>query len=85
MRLALIPQGFTARGCYLHYVPTNWLPQKDSHRHFAGFKPVFSALEYWSERSAIRTCARLFPIPRDASLSTLWRNKMAAGGGFAPP
>ena len=30
MRLALIPQGFTARGCYLHYVPTNWLPQKDS-------------------------------------------------------
>jgi hypothetical protein len=33
MRLALIPQGFTARGCYLHYVPTNWLPQKDSHLH----------------------------------------------------
>jgi len=21
MRLALIPQGFTARGCYVHYVP----------------------------------------------------------------
>ena len=33
VRLALIPQGFTGRGCYLHYVPTNWLPQKDSHLH----------------------------------------------------